>query len=637
MAFNVSSLRYRITLTIFLLEVSLLFVLLSSTLTQMNNTVRENTRTHQTLILEQVSLSASVALFSSQFDLLQQQLTMLNQNLAIDAASIHQNDKIVVAHSDFARVGLVATSIPPVENHVITSQDIPHLGGIQLRFNNEPQRQQLSDMRQFMLSLALIGLFITLSTSLFFGRLLSKRLNRLNTAVIKYQQNPTRQIDPDLLQGHDEVSSLSVSFHQLMSTLQRHLRALNEDKSIVETRVIERTAELEDAHRKLIKAKQVAEQALAVKSEFLAKMSHEVRTPLNAIIGLIDLCLEQQHAVPEKTRHYLKHIEHSSHLLLDILNNILDFSKIEAGMVQIEQQPFVSRDLSDNLHFLFTAAAEKKGLKLRIEQAPDLPEILVGDLLRIKQILTNLMSNAIKFTHNGSVNCRISFHHNSHTQITLNCEVEDSGIGIADAALDSLFSDFQQGDNSISRQFGGTGLGLSIAHHLTQLMHGSLTVKSALTKGSRFKLQLPLAISQPAEANKEISPPPTTTEHFSHWHVLLVEDDAINQMIAQTMLEDLHITVALAENGQQAVDLTHDTQFDLILMDIQMPIMDGITAARHIRQYYSAQEVPIVAMTAQAMANDKNECLQAGMNDYLSKPVRKKELLTLLHTLPKLR
>ena len=185
---------------------------------------------------------------------------------------------------------------------------------------------------------------------------------------------------------------------------------------------------------------------------------------------------------------------------------------------------------------------------------------------------------------------------------------------------------------------GRSGLGLSIASHLTQLMHGSLTVKSALTKGSRFKLQLPLAIGQPAEANKEISPPPpATTDHFSHWHVLLVEDDAINQMIAQTMLEDLHITVALAENGQQAVDLTHDTQFDLILMDIQMPIMDGITATRQIRQYYSAQEVHIVAMTAQAMANDKNECLQAGMNDYLSKPVRKKDLLTLLHTLSKSR
>jgi signal transduction histidine kinase/CheY-like chemotaxis protein len=636
MVFNLGSLRYRITLTIFILEAVLLFVLLYSTSTHMKATIQKNTESHQDIIMKQVSVSATVALFAGEFDLLQQKVAVLAQTPEIEEICIYTRNSLIVSHSLFSKLGVIHNPKSASENHINREITLPELGGIQIVFNQKLQTQQIAEARNFGTRLAMIGLLITLTTSLFFGRVLTRKLDHLSTTATLFHNNPNQSLEPFNLKntGHDEVDSLSNNFYTLMATLQYHMKQLNIDKERVENRVKERTAELEKTHRNLIKAKQVAEHALQVKSEFLAKMSHEVRTPLNAIVGLIDLCGPSQQTLPPKISHYLKHMQHSSLLLRDILNNILDFSKLESGKTDLELAPFDTQDLNHSLTFLFQNSALEKGLNFSVEISPDLPPVLVGDLLRIKQILMNLMSNAIKFTTHGAVSCRISHHPLDHTHITLHCVVEDSGMGISSAVLHSLFDSFQQGDNSISRQFGGTGLGLAIAQDLTQLMNGSLTAISQEGLGSQFTLQLPLG--SPEETASTVLPTVESIVHgdildsLQNKHILVAEDDPVNQLIAQTMLENMRIQVSLADNGQQAIDLIQQHSFDLILMDVQMPIMDGLEATRRIRQHHTPQQLPIVAMTAQAMTGDQEMCLQSGMNAYLSKPMHREDLFTMI-------
>lgn len=371
------------------------------------------------------------------------------------------------------------------------------------------------------------------------------------------------------------------------------------------------------------------ETANRAKSEFLANMSHEIRTPLNAIIGISELALHHYSDTYsiEQQRSALEKINHSAQLLLGIINDVLDFSKIESGKIEIHPIPFSLNKVIEDLRVLFQPIAQEKSLGYRVEIVNALSATFLGDELRIKQILINLITNAIKFTPSGEVVLRIEQMPTTAEhpyQTTIDFRVTDTGIGIAPQDQQRLFTAFNQADNSITRQYGGTGLGLIISQKLVQAMNGKgICLVSEKGKGSTFSFELPL-IQQADQQSDEKKITKTRQLPQLQGNILLVEDNIINQEIAHTFLTHMGLHVSLASNGVQAVELAQQKRFDLILMDIQMPIMDGYEASKRIRQHNP--HVPIIALTAAATIEDREKALAHGMNEHLSKPINSSNL-----------
>jgi polar amino acid transport system substrate-binding protein len=389
-----------------------------------------------------------------------------------------------------------------------------------------------------------------------------------------------------------------------------------------------------EAERLLAVAKEEAEQANRFKSNFLANMSHEVRTPMNAIIGLAHLMLQTD--LDARQCHYLKKIKDSAQNLLGIINDILDFSKIEAGRLEIEETEFQLDQVLENLLGLVSMKAQEKGLKLNLRCADKVPNDLIGDPLRIGQVLLNLIQNAIKFTDEGRVDVRVELVAAQSDKVRLAFVVEDTGVGIEPQRIPRLFEAFQQMDNSYSRQHGGTGLGLSICKQLVDLMDGELAVRSVPGEGSRFRFVLELGRQRYGVDSKWLNNAnQAADDHVIVYSqltgkVLLVEDNPTNQLVARELLESFGLQVAIADEGGAALERLNKDAYDLVLMDLQMPGMDGYTATRKIRADVRFRHLPIIAMTAHAMAGDEDSCLAAGMNDYLCKPVNPSRLYGIL-------
>ncbi|MCQ9856327.1 ATP-binding protein [Pseudomonas aeruginosa] len=482
-----------------------------------------------------------------------------------------------------------------------------YLGRVVVGMSNDAfsQRQQ-----EILLKAALLAAFALILTFLVARRLaqrLSAPISTMGQAVEAIQSGDYKTSLPILDDG--EIGDLARHINNLASGLDRASR------------------EQEQAISQLISAREEAEQANRAKSDFLAMMSHELRTPMNGVLGMLQL-LETTEQTREQAEYTALATESTEHLL-KVINDILDFSRIERGALELECIPFNLLELVQGSALVFQHSAQQRGLALELQIQAGLENIEVcGDPTRIRQILVNLLGNALKFTEEGAIHLSLEWQALDHDVLWLTCAVHDSGIGISPERLEHMFDAFQQADSSISRRYGGTGLGLAIARTLAERMGGTLQAESKEGSGSTFTLEIPLPFQQsPAHRQQAAG---AAAPVAAGQEILLVEDNPVNQTVIEAMLRSLGYRVTLVADGIQAVRSAERQRYDAILMDCRLPVLDGYSATREIRAQENGRRVPIIALTANALQGDRENCLQAGMNDYLAKPFKRAELQRIL-------
>lgn len=467
--------------------------------------------------------------------------------------------------------------------------------------------------------LLVVALLAALAISRFTIHMLARPLALLHAGITSVRNGRLEPIQ--VSKTGDEIEFLGESFNRMIDALSASEKQIREQQELLEQKVKDRTDQLAEATR----SAQAANQA---KSEFLANISHELRTPMNGVIGMLDIALDRD--LDAELAEQLQTAQRCAHSLLSLLNDILDLSKIEAGKMTLEKIPFDVRALVADCIKAHQRKAQENAVKLISEVASGVPVEMIGDPLRIRQIVANLVSNAVKFTEHGSVTVRTDAHISQRSTTTLQFIVEDSGTGIPADKLLSIFDQFTQADGSVSRKYGGTGLGLAITRRLVELHGGNINVSSELGRGTVFTVTLPCESASASAA--DIAAPASARAAESGEHsarILVVEDNQVNQKVVTAVLRKRGFHIELANDGREALHkLEVSAAFDLVLMDVQMPVLDGLEATRLIRKETRWKHLPIIAMTAHAMNGDKERCLEAGMSGYISKPVHPSLLLS---------
>jgi signal transduction histidine kinase/CheY-like chemotaxis protein/HPt (histidine-containing phosphotransfer) domain-containing protein len=526
--------------------------------------------------------------------LLEQRLALLTEAILKFSAGKHDNDLVETLHAgreSMARVRAAMDEFIAAENELLVKR--------------QTRAEQIAARTSWALvGTTLFGLFVGLCAMLLFTRSIAKRLDHI---VAQTEKLPREEISDEPLPGEDEIGRLGRACYSASKLLAQR----RED---------------------LMRAKAAAEMSNRAKSEFLANISHEIRTPLNGIMGLTDIVLTT--SLTSTQRDHLDMVKHSAETLLMLMNQLLDFSKIEAGKLALEKRPFDLHDLVEKKMRILRTRTAAKGLELHANVSPRVPQCVSADALRLRQVLINLLDNAIKFTEHGSITLDVDAPVIEADACELEFAVSDTGIGIPLEKQQLIFEAFAQADTSTTRNYGGTGLGLTICSELVRLMGGHLSVQSTSGSGSTFRFRIKAEVVNRA-AFRTPAPVETIDAPSVALRVLVAEDNPVNQAVARGLLDQLGHQVTSASNGREALRLAQQNRFDAILMDVQMPEMDGVTATSRIREWEHEhnRRTAIIAMTAHAAADDRARCLRAGMDDYLPKPISRDTLAAALQRL----
>jgi signal transduction histidine kinase/ActR/RegA family two-component response regulator len=476
-------------------------------------------------------------------------------------------------------------------------------------------RQDTFDVTKGIL-LCVIVLLVAAAIGRFTIRLLARPLVLLQAGITSVRNG--HLVPVQVSHTGDEIEYLAESFNSMIEELAASQKEILDHQELLEERIRQRTEELQATTLR-------AEAASNAKSEFLANMSHELRTPMNGVIGMIDLAMEGK--LTSEQRERLQTAQQCAYSLLSLLNDILDLSKIEAGKMSLEKIPFDVWAMVDDCVRSHVHAAGRHGVELHCDIAETVPRQVVGDPLRLRQILANLLSNAVKFTDRGSIDVRMRGDRLSSSDIMLRLEVQDTGTGIDPEKLPYIFDKFTQADGSVSRKYGGTGLGLAITRKLAEMYEGEISVESEPGRGTVFSVNLKCGVPAQASAWPDTPAASATAPQANAGRILVVEDNHVNQKVVTAVLRKRGFAIELANDGREALARLESGEFDLVLMDVQMPVLDGLEATRLIRQDARWKSLPIIAMTAHAMNGDRERCLDAGMTGYISKPVHPSHLL----------